>query len=52
MVLSPCKGCNDRHFACHDKCDKYKQYRIEWKKLKKELRKTAGDVATAGKYNG
>ena len=25
----PCKGCNERFTACHDKCDKYK----EWKKL-------------------
>ena len=25
----PCKGCVDRHTACHDKCAKYK----EWKKL-------------------
>ena len=25
----PCKGCSDRHTACHDKCAKYK----EWKKL-------------------
>lgn len=25
----PCKGCTDRYTACHDKCEKYK----EWKKL-------------------
>ena len=25
----PCKGCNERFTACHDKCDKYK----EWKKI-------------------
>ena len=27
--ISPCKGCNERFTACHDKCEKYK----EWKKL-------------------
>ena len=21
----PCKGCNERFTACHDKCDKYKE---------------------------
>lgn len=25
----PCKGCADRYIACHDKCEKYK----EWKNL-------------------
>ena len=25
----PCKDCKKRYPACHDKCDKYK----EWKKL-------------------
>lgn len=25
--LSPCKGCTERHLACHDSCPKYK----EWK---------------------
>ena len=27
MKMSPCKDCPDRHLACHDECDKYK----EWK---------------------
>lgn len=25
--LSPCKKCTERHLACHDSCEKYK----EWK---------------------
>lgn len=28
-LISPCKDCTERHTACHDKCEKYK----EWKKL-------------------
>ena len=31
----PCKGCNERFTACHDKCDKYK----EWKRDLDELNK-------------
>lgn len=27
MKMPPCKDCPDRHLACHDNCDKYK----EWK---------------------
>ena len=26
-MLAPCKGCKDRHEACHNECEKYK----EWK---------------------
>ena len=25
--MSPCKGCTNRHTACHDSCDKYKAWR-------------------------
>ena len=31
----PCKDCTDRHTACHDSCDRYK----EWKLLLDELNK-------------
>ena len=31
----PCKGCNERFTACHDKCDKYK----EWKSRLDEVNK-------------
>ena len=24
---SPCKGCEDRHTACHDHCEKYAQWK-------------------------
>lgn len=25
--VSPCKGCADRHTACHGSCEKYKEWR-------------------------
>lgn len=25
-IMAPCKGCSDRVPACHDKCDKYKEW--------------------------
>lgn len=24
--LAPCRDCTDRHTACHDSCEKYKQF--------------------------
>ena len=26
MEMSPCKGCTDRHTACHGSCGKYKEW--------------------------
>jgi hypothetical protein len=37
--VSPCKDCEDRHIACHDRCDNYKKWKQridEIKKAKKE----------------
>lgn len=25
--MSPCKGCTERHLACHDSCDMYKGWK-------------------------
>ena len=33
--LPPCKECVDRHTACHDSCERYK----EWKQRLDELNK-------------
>ena len=33
-----CKGCTERYIGCHDTCEKYKQYRMEWNKRKIEMR--------------
>lgn len=29
MINSPCYGCANRYPACHDQCDKYKDFRAE-----------------------
>ena len=26
-LMSPCKDCSDRHTACHDHCEKFKEYK-------------------------
>ena len=25
-MKAPCKDCPNRHYACHDKCEKYKEF--------------------------
>ena len=32
--IAPCKGCADRHAACHDQCAKYAQWKAEVHKTK------------------
>lgn len=29
MKTAPCKYCEDRYLACHDKCEKYKEWKAE-----------------------
>ena len=29
---APCKGCADRHTACHDHCEKYAKWKVEVQK--------------------
>ena len=31
-----CKGCEDRHYACHGHCEKYIQQKAEHERLKAE----------------
>lgn len=26
-LIPPCKDCIDRHTACHDRCDRFKEYK-------------------------
>ena len=26
-IVSPCKGCADRYPACHDHCERFKEYK-------------------------
>ena len=31
--IAPCKGCTDRHTACHDQCAKYAQWKADVHKV-------------------
>ncbi len=35
---APCKGCPDRHEACHDKCEKYQTYHAERMQMSEDRR--------------
>lgn len=37
-TLSPCKDCQERHAACHDNCERYKEYRKQLTKYRNEER--------------
>lgn len=32
--VSPCKDCAERHTACHDHCQRYKDWKAEMEKVK------------------
>lgn len=34
----PCKNCEERHTACHDKCPKYKMWKAEAQKVNDKRR--------------
>lgn len=36
---SPCKNCSDRHYACHDSCTKYKDFKEELEKERALIQK-------------
>ena len=35
---SPCKGCTERHPACHDKCERYQEAKRADFELKRKVR--------------
>lgn len=35
---SPCKGCTEKYEACHDHCDKYKEWKERYQAQQKYLR--------------
>lgn len=49
MRKYPCMGCQERKLACHDECNKYKEFCSEKEKLK-QLKKKSID-ADAVKFN-
>lgn len=34
----PCKDCEERHTACHDRCPKYKTWKAEAERIKEAKR--------------
>ena len=34
---SGCKGCTERHLACHDTCQKYQNWKAENQKIKDKI---------------
>lgn len=39
LIITPCKGCTDRHEACHSTCEKYKDWKQEFEILKSNVAK-------------
>ena len=46
--LSPCMGCTERNLACHDNCEKYKEWKSAFdddKQKHKEDKKKRAELA-------
>lgn len=39
MKDAPCKGCEKRYLACHDKCETYQEYKREREAILAKKRK-------------
>lgn len=37
MKIAPCKDCSERHEACHDSCDKYKEWKAELDAMRSKI---------------
>lgn len=37
-ILETCKGCTDRHPACHDTCERYKAAKVEWDNRRENIK--------------
>lgn len=37
LPQSPCKDCPDRYLGCHDRCEKYQQFKVDLVNAKNEL---------------
>ena len=51
MNVTPCKNCQDRTLGCHDKCEKYIEWKAERQKIldkKNEILET--ETALRGTY--
>lgn len=39
--MPPCKGCTDRHEACHGSCDAYKEWAERYRAQQKHLKENS-----------
>ncbi len=46
-IKAPCKDCKERYLNCHDKCEKYKAYRLELEKAKEAYNKSINSELNA-----
>ena len=37
--IPPCKDCKERYIACHDSCDRYKEWKQRLEKVNEERKK-------------
>ena len=54
MLKAPCKECNSRYLACHDHCEKYKEFDVERKRLhdlEKKHKQTTYDYYKVRNYH-
>ena len=43
----PCKDCPERHPACHDRCERYIEWRDKWRAAKEHLRQMKPAFSTS-----
>ncbi|MBO5389411.1 MAG: hypothetical protein J6A59_15010 [Lachnospiraceae bacterium] len=48
---APCKGCTDRYLGCHDKCDKYREFKQYNEELKNKIRQEKQYDGMLHEYN-
>lgn len=47
MTENPCKECEERFEACHDKCERYAEWRAEFMERKEKIREGRGKEYTS-----
>lgn len=45
MIKPPCKGCEKRHPACHDRCSEYQAYKVKTEAARLERERLYGGEA-------
>ena len=38
---APCKGCSERHIACHDSCDRFKEWKERYHAQQQHLKENS-----------